>query len=264
MVCYPWDLVHLHARLLEADWNSPGIEGRVCEGAYLLNESGIYIGQASVVKPCAVLDAEDGPIYIGRDVVISPNCTIQGPCSIDDGSLIQPGSSIREGTSVGPVCKVGGEVEESIIHGYSNKQHDGFLGHAYVGQWVNLGADTVNSDLKNTYGTVKVPVNGVEVDSGRMFVGLTVGDHSKTGINQAFSTGGVIGFGCNVATSSLAPKFVPSFTWLTDKGADPYDPQRCLAVAKKVMARRKIEMSPAEQKLFLALPQIAKQHEKAS
>jgi len=261
MIRYPWDLVHLNARLLAEDFDSPAIEGRVCKGAHILNESAVRIGPGSVIKPCAVLDAEDGPICIGSNVVVSPNCTIQGPCAIGDGSLIQPGASIREGTTIGPVCKIGGEVEASIIQGYTNKQHDGFLGHAYVGEWVNLGADTVNSDLKNTYGTVRVPINGIEVDSGQMFVGLTVGDHSKTGINQAFPTGSVVGFGCSVATSRLAPKFVPSFTWLTDKGAEPYDPKRCLAVATKAMARRKIEISPAERELFLSLPRIAREHE---
>ena len=107
--------------------------------------------------PCVVLDAEEGPIYIGRNVKISPHTSIQGPCYIGDNTLIQANAVIRENTSIGPVCKVGGEIEASIIHSYSNKQHDGFLGHSYLGQWINIAADAINSDLKNTYGSVRVP-----------------------------------------------------------------------------------------------------------
>ena len=159
--------------------------------------------------------------------------------------------------SIGRRCKVGGEVESSIIHGFSNKQHDGFLGHSYVAEWVNLAADTVNSDLKSTYGTVRVPINGVEVESDQMFVGLTIGDHSKTGIGQMFPTGAVVGFGANVATCEFAPKFVPSFTWLTNSARSRYEPDRCLEVAKRVMARRQVTMTGAEEALFRSLPEQA-------
>ena len=165
---------------------------------------------------------------------------------------------VREGTSLGPVCKIGGEIECSIIHGYSNKQHTGFLGHAYVGEWVNLGAGCTNSDLKNTYGSVRVPINGKEVDSGETFVGMLVGDHS---INTSFATGAVMGTCCNVFLSSYPSKFIPSFSWYTDKGLAKYDAQRGIAVARKVMARRKKDMTPALEKLFVSLPGIARTHE---
>ena len=129
-------------------------------------------------------------------------------------------------------------------------------------EWVNLAADTVNSDLKNTYGNIRVPINGVEVDSGQMFVGLTIGDHSKTGIGQMFPTGAVIGFGCNIATCEFSPKFLPSFTWLTGLEACIYAPERCLDVARKVMARRQNIPSPAEEMWFMALPAYARRFEK--
>ncbi|HON66918.1 MAG TPA: putative sugar nucleotidyl transferase, partial [Phycisphaerae bacterium] len=199
---YPWDLVHANPEMLHLGWRQAGepaqLAGRICEGVYFLNRSAIHIGEGSTIKPGVVLDAEHGPIYIGRNVTVSPNTSIEGPCYIGDDSLIQAGTSIRDAVSIGRRCKVGGELESSILHGFSNKQHDGFLGHSYVAEWVNLAADTVNSDLKNTYGTVRVPINGVEVDSGQMFVGLTIGDHSKTGIGQMFPTGAVVGFGCNI------------------------------------------------------------------
>ncbi len=264
LIRYPWDLINNNADMIVHAWRRlgiRGIEGRVYGGAHIVDHAHVCVGRGSRIKPGAVLDAEDGPIVVGEDVTIQPNATILGPCFVGDGSLIQTGASIRGGTSVGRVCKIGGEIEGSILHGYSNKQHDGFLGHAYVAEFVNLAADTVNSDLKNTYGPVRVPINGVCVDSGQVFVGLTIGDHSKTGIGQLFPTGSVVGFGTSVATSGLAPKFVPSFRWLTDETDEPYDVERCLAVARTVMGRRKLTLSEAEERLFRQLPAIARRYE---
>lgn len=265
MVRYPWHAVRANGPELERQWLAApdaSVEGRVCPGAHVLDESAVRIGPGSTIKPCAVLDAEEGPIVIGRDVTISPHSTIEGPCYIGDGTLIQAGAVIREGTTIGPVCKVGGEIDNSIIHAHSNKQHDGFLGHAYLGEWINIAADCVNSDLKNTYGEVTVPINGVETPTGEMFVGLTMGDHSKAGINLSFATGSVVGFGCNVFVSHYPPKFVPSFSWYTDDGRDWYDARRGIDVARKIMARRKVELTEAEEQLFLALPEIARRHER--
>jgi UDP-N-acetylglucosamine diphosphorylase/glucosamine-1-phosphate N-acetyltransferase len=263
---YPWNFVHANPaeliRQFKAQFGKGGIEGHVYQGVYLLNREAIHIGPSAKILPCVVLDAEEGPIYIGTNVKISPHVSVKGPCYIGDDTLIQPGAVVREGTSIGPVCKVGGEVEGSIMHSYSNKQHEGFLGHSYLGQWINIGADAVNSDLKNTYGKVRVPINGVEVDTGETFVGLTIGDHSKCGINSSFATGTVIGFSANVFMSAHIPKFVPSFAWYTDKSRERYDAQRGLDVAKKVMARRKVEMTAAQQQLFFRVMEEAKRHER--
>lgn len=267
VMSYPWDLVHANPEMLQVGWEQAGCpaesNGLICEGVHILNRAAVHVGQGSIIKPGVVLDAEHGPIFIGCNVTISPNTSVEGPCYIGDGTLIQPGSALRDAISIGQRCKVGGELESSILHGFSNKQHDGFLGHSYVAEWVNLAADTVNSDLKNTYGSVRVPINGVEVDSGQMFVGLTIGDHSKTGIGQMFPTGAVVGFGCNIATCEFAPKFVPSFTWLTGKGAALYEPQPCLEVARRVMSRRQTNITPAEEAWFLALPAYARRFEQA-
>jgi UDP-N-acetylglucosamine diphosphorylase / glucose-1-phosphate thymidylyltransferase / UDP-N-acetylgalactosamine diphosphorylase / glucosamine-1-phosphate N-acetyltransferase / galactosamine-1-phosphate N-acetyltransferase len=264
---YPWDLVHANSQMLQLCWREAGeptdLAGRICEGVHILNQRAVHVAEGTTIKPGVVLDAENGPIYIGRDVTISPNSSIEGPCYIGDGSLVQPGSALRDAVSIGRRCKVGGELESSIIHGYSNKQHDGFLGHSYIAEWVNLAADTVNSDLKNTYGSVRVAINGTEVDSGHMFVGLTMGDHSKTGIGQMFPTGAVVGFGCNVATCEFAPKFLPCFTWLTGQGACTYAPERCLEIGRRVMARRQTVMTPAEEQWFMTLPAYARSFEKA-
>lgn len=264
LICYPWDLVLINAKEIVGQWpklGGPARDGDLAPGVHLLNESAIRLGRGCRIKPGTVLDAEEGPVIIDAQATISPNCVLQGPCYVGPKSLLQPGTRIRHGTSIGPVCKVGGEIDCSIIHGYSNKQHAGFLGHAYVAEWVNIGADTVNSDLKNTYGTVSVPLNGVEMDTGERLVGLFLGDHSKTGVNVTFNTGAVVGFCCNVVVSSLAPRFVPSFSWLTDEGRADYDPSRGLDVARRMMARRNVPMTAPQSKLFMQLPEIARQHE---
>lgn len=262
---YPWDLVQANQDMLRWGWAQLGrpadLAGRICSGAHILDQGSVYVGAGSVIKPGVVLDAESGPIYIGENVTVSPNVSIEGPCYIGTGSLIQPGAVLRDGMSIGQRCKVGGELESSIIHGFSNKQHDGFLGHSYVAEWVNLAADTVNSDLKNTYGSIHVFINGVEVDSGQMFVGLTIGDHSKTGIGQMFPTGAVVAFGCNIATCTFSSKFVPSFTWLTASGTCNYDVDRCLEVARRVMERRQMAMTAAQERLFRRLPALAAETE---
>lgn len=256
LINYPWDLVNNNANQIEKDFEflirhkEKKNYGKIYTGAHLLNEDYIFIDEGTTIKPGAVLDAEHGPIYIGKGVKILPNAVIQGPAFIGDNTIIKIGAKIYEGTSIGEVCKVGGEVENSIIHSYSNKQHEGFLGHSYLGMWVNIGADTNNSDLKNNYGSVKVYINGELIDSGSQFVGLTMGDHSKTGINTMFNTGTVVGVSCNIFGSGIPPKYVPSFSW---GGADmltTYDLERSLEVAKRVLARRNMTMSPAEEKLF--------------
>lgn len=253
---WPWQLVHANAGAIVEDWSARGrgdvVECRLDGGVHLLNPSAIHIGSGSRVKPCVVIDAESGPVWIGNNVRIQPHCYIEGPVYIGDGTLLQPGAVLRGGASVGPVCKVGGELEGSILVGYSNKQHDGFLGHSYVGSFVNIAADCINSDLKNTYGTVRVPVNGREVDSGEQFVGITVGDHSKAGINVSFPTGAVMGF-CSSVVGSPCPKFLPSFAWVDNGRSDRFDELRGLAIAKKVMARRNLEMTPAEEDAFLSV-----------
>lgn len=265
LINYPWQLVKENASEIERQCGLAAMDlaGQICDGAHVVNGSAIHVGEGSKVKPAAVLDAESGPIYMGENVTIQSGAVIQGPCYIGDGCTIQPGASIRAGCSIGMVCKVGGEVEGTIFHGYSNKQHDGFIGHSYIGEWVNLGADTVGSDLKNTYGSVRVPINGTPIDTGEMFVGAFIGDHTKTAIRTTLPTGCVIGYACNVAVSGFVPNFIPSFTWLTDKERQPNDPQKALAVARTVVARRNRTCSKAEESLFLAIQQAAADHERA-
>jgi UDP-N-acetylglucosamine diphosphorylase/glucosamine-1-phosphate N-acetyltransferase len=257
LVDHPWDLVQRNGDQIGIDWNlfgyRAGLQGQVDEGAWMLGKEKILLEEGARVKPGAVLDAEEGPIIISAGAKVFPNATIEGPAFIGPKSLIKIGAKIYEGTTIGEVCKVGGEVEESIIHSYSNKQHDGFLGHAYLGMWVNLGADTNNSDLKNNYGNVKVFLDGEMVDSGSMFVGLTMGDHSKSGINTMFNTGTVIGVCCNVYGGGFPHKFVPSFSWGGAEGMDEHRLPEALETARKVMGRRKIKLTAEDEKLLTAI-----------
>ena len=252
LIQYPWELVVHNASEIETDFRAmvkvsrrKSIAGMVYRGAHLLNRKNISIGAGSVVMPGAVLNAEKGPIIIGDHVTVMPNSFLEGPLSIHDHSLVKAGAKIYHGTTIGPHCKVGGEVENSIIQSYSNKQHEGFLGHSYLGSWINIGADTNNSDLKNTYGSVKVVVNGEKVDTGLQFVGLTMGDHSKTGINMMFDTGTVVGISSNLYGAGLPPKFVPSYSWGSPASLSVFDLEKGLEIARRMMARRDVRMTPA-------------------
>jgi UDP-N-acetylglucosamine diphosphorylase/glucosamine-1-phosphate N-acetyltransferase len=243
MIGYPWDLVAANGPEIVSDFallssdSDQRIRGTVYDGAHLVNPGNIVIGEGSKVKPGVVLDGESGPIYIGKNATIFPNAVIEGPAFIGDRTLIKVGAKIYENTSIGQVCKVGGEVEESVIHSYSNKQHDGFLGHAYLGMWVNLGADTNNSDLKNNYGSVKLVIDGETVDSGSMFMGLVMGDHSKSSINSMFNTGTVVGVSSNIFGGGFPPKSIPSFAWGGADGMATYVIDKALEVARRVMTK---------------------------
>ncbi len=256
LVEYPWDLVNSNGAQIVSDVElfvkKSGIsrKTKIYPGVHIINKKNVHIGSGTIVKPGVVLDAENGPIVIGDRVKIFPNAVIEGPAFIGSDSMIKIGAKIYENTSIGNVCKVGGEVEACVIHSYANKQHDGFLGHSYLGMWCNLGADTNNSDLKNNYGSVKLVINGKEVDSGSQFVGLTMGDHSKSGINTMFNTGTVVGVSSNVFGGDFPPKYIPSFAWGGAVEMESYDVEKALDVARRVMARRKVVMTEADEKLL--------------
>jgi UDP-N-acetylglucosamine diphosphorylase/glucosamine-1-phosphate N-acetyltransferase len=261
---HPWDVVHRSAELLRSDWSGvedAAIIGLVHASTVLVEPRRIHIGDGAIVKPLCVLDASDGPVYVSDNVIVEPHSVLMGPIYVGVGTLVRPHAVIRGGTSVGPVCKVGGEIDACVISGYSNKQHDGFLGHAYVGNWVNIGAGTTNSDLKNTYGAVRAATPHGEADTAQMFYGGVIADHVKLGINQSIPTGASIGFAATIASSRIVPKFVPSLAWLTDAGITVGDAERLIATAQKVMSRRHTALSEAEIKLFHHIAGSAQQIE---
>ncbi len=264
LITHPWDLIHANAHELVRQCREGGVrDGQIFTGAHLLHPSEIHIAAGAVVKPGVVLDAGSGPIHIAEDAVIQPNAVLEGPCYVGPQSVVRPGAVLRAGTSLGPVSRVGGEVAATVFQGYANKQHEGYLGHSYIGEWVNLGAATVTSDLKNTYGTIRVFVNGVGVESGRHFIGAIIGDHSKTGIGTLLPTGAVIGVASNVFTRGPVPKFVPSFAWLTDDGLTAYRVDKALDIARTVMARREQELSEPLARLLEHVAQAARTIEAA-
>jgi UDP-N-acetylglucosamine diphosphorylase/glucosamine-1-phosphate N-acetyltransferase len=253
---YTWDLVLANPAQLVEDFRTAGrsgIEGKVEEPrAVRGSRSDVYIAPGALVHPMVVIDAEHGPVYIDEGAEIHPFTRIEGPCYIGKRSILL-GAKCREGNSIGPMCRVGGEVEESIIHGYSNKYHDGFLGHAYVGQWVNLGALTTNSDLKNDYTNVSVALDGhTPIDTGSTKVGALIGDHTKTSIGTLFNTGACVGaMALIAATGKPLPKFIPSFAWFLEGVVTKGFGKRMLyRTAATAMSRRKCTWTPADEALW--------------
>ena len=260
IVNFFWDIIKHNKSQIEKDFmlfvKEGSISGKLYEGVHLINEGQIFIGKDSRIKPGCVLDAENGPIYIGNNVAIAPNTTIEGPVYIGSHSIVQSNSRIRGGANIGKVCKVGGEIVNTIFHSYSNKQHDGFLGDSYLGSWVNIGADTVNSNLLNTYGNIKVELGENIINTNHMFLGMAMGDHNKTAINTTIMTGSIFGFACNIITPTYPPKYLPSFTWHSDNGTKVYILEKALQVAKIAMKRRDKEMTPAEEHIFRTVFQL--------
>lgn len=249
---YPWDLVNNNGEQIRIDFKNIVKKNIVKEfpGAHLINRKEIYIGSNANISPTVVLDASNGPIFIGENVKIMPHVGIEGPCFIGDNSVIKMHSAIYHNTTIGEYCKVGGEVEESIIHSYSNKQHSGFLGHSYLGSWINIGADTNNSDLKNNYGNISVKMGNKNIDTGSQFVGLIMGDHSKTAINTMFNTGTISGICCNIFGAGFPKRYLPSFTWGGSDLMKTNNLNESISVAEKVMFRRNVKMSKADKELF--------------
>lgn len=197
----------------------------------------------------SILNTSDGPIYIGKDAEIMEGSVVRGPFAMLNNSILKIGSKIYGATTIGPYCKVGGELNNSILFGYSSKAHDGFLGNSIIGEWCNLGAGTNNSNLKNNYADVKMwnyQTEGFK-NTNLQFCGLIMGDHSKSGINTMFNTGTVIGVSANIFGSGFPRNFIPSFSWGGASGFSVYKLPRFFDVAKKVFLRRGISFDDIEE-----------------
>lgn len=247
-----WDLIHWNDEALMEDFaHLCGGMNQAPEGPYhLVNPGDVWLAGDVKLSPGCVLDASKGPIMIGARAAIGANAVINGPCSIGPLCKIRPLAFIREGTSICDGCTIGGEVSHSIFLSHSNKGHEGFIGHSYVGKWVNLGAGTTTSNLKNTYGEIRARIGGGEVSTGRQFLGSVIGDHSKTAILTRLTAGTYIGFGSMVAAPGVTPRLVPSYTFLTDKGAAPYDMGKAIEVARRVFARRDRQFNQTDEQLM--------------
>jgi UDP-N-acetylglucosamine diphosphorylase/glucosamine-1-phosphate N-acetyltransferase len=208
----------------------------------------IFIEEGVKIR-AAILNAENGPIYLGKNSQVHEGAVVKGPLALGEGSHINVGAKLRGDNTIGPFCKVGGEVSNSIFMGYSNKGHEGYLGNSVVGEWCNLGADTNTSNLKNNYAPVKVWSHAAHrfVDTGQTFCGLLMGDHSKCGINTMFNTGTVVGVGANIFGAGFPRQFIPSFSWGGASGFETFKLPKVGEVAERVLSRRGLAYDAIEQ-----------------
>lgn len=244
---HTWDIFSKNHQAIARDFEML-TKGRasqpIPETTVAFNKSRIFIEEGATLPLCS-LNATDGPIYIGKDAEIMEGVMIRGPFALCEHATVKMSAKIYGGTTVGPHSKVGGELNNSVIFGYSNKGHDGFLGNSVIGEWCNLGADTNNSNLKNNYAEVRLWDYETEgfARTGLQFCGLMMGDHSKCGINTMFNTGTVVGVSANIFGSGFPRNFIPSFSWGGSGGMTTYKTNKAFEVAKVVMSRRNIDFS---------------------
>jgi UDP-N-acetylglucosamine diphosphorylase/glucosamine-1-phosphate N-acetyltransferase len=238
-----WDPIDQLPLQLASDIRELASKLQVSGGANatVLGSSGVYCETGAHIEPFVVLDATAGPILICKGATISSFTRIVGPCYIGENTIVV-GDAIRS-CSIGDTCKVRGEISNSIMLGHSNKGHTGFVGHSYLGRWVNLGAVTTTSNLKNTYGTVQIQTPEGLRDTGCQFLGTLFGDHVKTGIGTMLTTGSVLSAGANVYGGRVSSKFVPPFAWGDGEPYGTFDLEKFLQVAERMMARRHVELS---------------------
>ena len=228
-----------------------------------INPENIFIEEGAYVEH-SILNASMGPIYIAKDAEIMEGCMVRGPFAMCQHSVLKMGAKVYGASTLGPYCKVGGEVNNSVFFGYSSKAHDGFLGNSVIGEWCNLGADTNNSNLKNNYADVKLwsyAINRFE-NTGLQFCGLIMADHSKCSINTMFNTGTVIGVSANIFGSGFPRNFIPSFSWGGSAGYTTYQLQKVFEVTQKVMQRRAYDFNQTEKNILSSIFELTKSYRK--
>jgi len=251
---HTWDIFSKNGEALEADFKLM-TEGRVSEpippSNNVISSENIFIEEGAKVEFCT-LNASTGPIYIGKDSEIMEGSIIRGSLALCEHAAIKLGAKIYGPTTIGPHCKVGGEVNNSVLFAYSNKGHDGFLGNSVLGEWCNLGADTNNSNLKNNYAPVRLWSYETEnfAQTGLQFCGLMMGDHSKCGINTMFNTGTVVGVSANIFGSGFPRNFIPSFNWGGAAGFTTYLTKKAYETARAMMARRDVEFTKEDEAIL--------------
>lgn len=227
------------------------------DGVHVIAPENVFVHPEAQISPTVVIDASNGPVYIDQNTVIEPHSFVSGPFYLAEGASLLGGRF--SGSSVGPVCQIGGELEECVLQGYVNKHHAGFIGHSYVGQWVNFGAMTTNSDLKNNYSSVRVSLDGHLIDTGQKKIGAFIGDHTKFGIGTMLNTGINIGVFCNIFGGSLvSDKEVASFSWGTSGLWSEHDFEKALETARRAQARRGCKFSAEDEKLFRLVRDITR------
>ena len=258
-----WDIFSDNGREIEADFKllTKARKSQKISDTNTVIGKHIFIEKGAKIS-CSILNAENGSIYIGKNTEIMEGAIIRGPFAMGENAVLKMGSKIYGPTTLGPHCKVGGEVNNSVFFGYSSKAHDGFLGNSVIGEWCNLGADTNNSNLKNNYTEIKLWNYEMErfKKTGLQFCGLIMGDHSKCGINTMFNTGTVIGVSANIFGSGFPRNFVPSFSWGGASGFQVYKLPKVFEVASKVFERRKLDFDENEQNILSEVYDMTKRY----
>lgn len=252
---YPWDIFTHNGAEIASDIARLHLKpnGQVLDDSNrLISPENIYVARGAKAT-CTIINASQGPVYIGEDAELMEGSIVKGPFALGEHAVVKMGAKIYGDTTIGPYCKVGGEVSNTVFFGYTNKGHDGYLGNAVIGEWCNLGADTNCSNLKNNYSKVKVwhYPEGKAIDTGLQFCGLLMGDHSKCGINTMFNTGTVTGVSTNIYGGDFPPKFIPSFTWgSVHDGWQDFDLKKALSVAQSMMERRGLTLSDIDKQIL--------------
>jgi UDP-N-acetylglucosamine diphosphorylase/glucosamine-1-phosphate N-acetyltransferase len=252
-----WDLFKINAEALRQDFEMI-TKGRtsapISSTNQVLGKENVFLEEGASVE-CCTINATTGPVYIGKNALVMEGVMIRGPLAIGENSTIKMGAKVYGATTLGPYCKIGGEVKNSILQGYSSKSHEGYLGDAAIGEWCNLGADTNNSNLKNNYEEVKMWNYGANsfAKTGMQFCGLVMGDHSKTGINTMLNTGTMVGVSTNVFGSEFPRNFIPSFAWGGYKGFQTYRADKAFDTMERVMARRNVEFGVEDRIIMLRI-----------
>lgn len=249
-----WDIFRINREAITADFELL-CAGRTSQSLSKTNQvlfpENVFVEEGAKVE-FAMINATEGPVYIGADAEVMEGSAIRGPFALCEHAQVKMGAKIYPGTTIGPFSKAGGEIKNSVILGYSNKGHEGFLGNSVLGEWCNLGADTNTSNLKNDYGEVRLWDYASErfVPTGLQFCGLMMGDHSKSSINTMFNTGTVVGVSANIFGAGFPRNFIPSFSWGGSSGTTTYKTDKAFEVAKRVMERRQIIFSEEDQAIL--------------
>ncbi len=257
----PWHLFSYNDQVLRADfqWITKNRKSQTISPTnQVLGKENIFLEEGAKVE-CSILNATTGPIYIGKNAEIMEGCIVRGALALCEGATLKMGAKLYGANTFGPHCKVGGEVGNSILLGYSNKGHDGYLGNSVLGEWCNLGADTNTSNLKNTYDEVRLwsYVEKKFAHTGQNFLGLIMGDHSKSGINTMFNTGTVVGVAANIFGEGYPRNIIPSFSWGGYSGFITHKLDKAIATAKIVMSRRNINLTEEDEKILKHLYEIS-------
>ncbi len=251
---FPWDIFKFNGECIKNDFELIG-KGKptqqLSNTCLIIGQHRVYVEPGVIAEAC-IFNTTAGPIYLGKNSEVMEGAIIRGPFVLGESAVLKMGAKIYGPTTIGPYCKVGGEVNNSVFFGYSNKAHDGFIGNSVIGEWCNIGADTNNSNLKNNYGNVKIYnyLKEDQIDTGLQFCGLIMADHSKCGINSMFNTGTVIGVGANIFDGGFPPKNVPSFAWGGKQGFEKYDFEKFIGTVTNVMKRRNVEIREEEKEML--------------